>query len=101
MFRRNTKWAVLEKRVTPHMIRHTTATNLLRNGCPIGFIKEILGHENLETTCRYYLGILNKKDVKFAHETYTEFATGHDKFSLVRKIPNSLENPPQQTQTSA
>src|SRR5207249_3346998 len=70
MFRRNTKWSGLEKRVTPHMIRHTTATNLLRNGCPIGYIKEILGHENLETTCRYYLGILTKAEVKRSHEQY-------------------------------
>jgi len=71
MFRRNTKWAGIEKRVTPHMIRHTTATNLLRNGCPIGYIKEILGHENLETTCRYYLGILSTADTRKAHQAYS------------------------------
>jgi len=71
MFRRHTQWAGLEKRVTPHMIRHTTATTLLRNGCPIGFIKEILGHANLETTCRYYLGIMSQADTKKAHQTYS------------------------------
>jgi integrase len=61
----------LEKKVTPHVLRHTTATNLLRNGCPIGFIKEILGHSDLMTTCRYYLGVLNEVDTKRAHEIYS------------------------------
>jgi site-specific recombinase XerD len=70
MFRRHTRWAGIEKRVTPHVIRHTTATTLLRNGCPMGFIKEILGHANLETTCRYYLGIMGQADTRKAHQTY-------------------------------
>jgi integrase/recombinase XerD len=73
MFRRARKWAGLDKRVTPHVIRHTTATNLLRGGCPIGYIKEILGHAQLETTCRYYLGVLNQADTKRAHERYSRF----------------------------
>lgn len=70
-FRKTARAANLEKPVTPHIIRHTAATNLLRNGCPIGFIKEILGHESLQTTCRYYLGIMNKPDVKRAHQLYS------------------------------
>ena len=73
MFRRHTRIAASPKRITPHIIRHTMATNLLRNGCPIGFIKEILGHEHLETTCRYYLGILTQADVKNAHAAYADF----------------------------
>jgi len=56
-FARYTKLAGLAKRVTPHLLRHTAATQLLFNGCPVGHIKEILGHERLETTCRYYLGL--------------------------------------------
>lgn len=32
------------------LLRHTVATTLLFNGCPIGHIHEILGHERLETT---------------------------------------------------
>ncbi len=45
--------AGLSKPVRPHLLRHTAATQLLFNGCPVGHIKEILGHERLETTCRY------------------------------------------------
>jgi site-specific recombinase XerD len=70
-FRRIREWAGLEKHVTPHTLRHTTATSLLASGCPIGFIKEVLGHQRLETTCRYYLGILSKADTKKAHERYS------------------------------
>jgi integrase/recombinase XerD len=71
MFRRMRRRTDLEKKVTPHVLRHTTATNLLRNGCPIGFIKEILGHSDLMTTCRYYLGVLSEVETKRAHETYS------------------------------
>ena len=56
-FMRLRELAGISKRITPHLLRHTAATQLLFNGCPIGHIKEILGHERLETTCRYYLGL--------------------------------------------
>ena len=72
LFQRARAWSGIKKHVTPHVLRHTTATNLLRNGCPIGFIKEILGHERLETTCRYYLGIMTKLDTRRAHEAYSD-----------------------------
>lgn len=77
MFQRNTRWAGLEKRVTPHILRHTTATNLLRNGCPVGFIKEILGHERLETTCRFYLGSLDKTETRRADAEFLNFEVSH------------------------
>ena len=45
------------------------ATTLLFNGCPIGHIKVALGHERLDTTCRYYLGL----DLRAAKEAHQEF----------------------------
>ena len=63
----------LGKRVTPHILRHTAATNLLQRGCPIGHIKEILGHQNLETTCRFYLGQLTKAEVRRAFDAYMHY----------------------------
>jgi site-specific recombinase XerD len=68
-FARYGKLAGLNKPVRPHLLRHTAATQLLFNGCPVGHIKEILGHERLETTCRYYLG-LDKRAATLAHEQY-------------------------------
>jgi integrase/recombinase XerD len=71
-FGRYRQRAGINKPVTPHLLRHTAATQLLFNGCPIGHIKEILGHERLETTCRYYLG-LDHRAAKSAHERYLTY----------------------------
>ncbi len=68
-FARYRRLSGITKPVTPHMLRHTAATQLLFNGCPIGHIKEILGHQQLETTCRYYLG-LDVRAAKDAHERF-------------------------------
>ncbi len=59
------------KPVTAHMLRHTVATTLLFNGCPIGHIKEILGHDRLITTCNFYLGA-DKRAAKKAHGDFLE-----------------------------
>lgn len=72
LFRRYAQKAGLTKKVTPHILRHTMATNLLFNGCPVSHVKEILGHERLETTCRYYLG-LDKSKAKEAHEKFLNY----------------------------
>src|SRR5205085_2785349 len=71
-FLRYRKLAGINKPVTPHLLRHTAATQLLFNGCPVGHIKEILGHERLETTCRYYLG-LDHRAAKLAHQQYLTY----------------------------
>ena len=42
-----------EKRVSPHVIRHSTACHLLRAGVDINTIRAWLGHVSLETTNRY------------------------------------------------
>lgn len=64
--------AGITKKITPHILRHTMATNLLFNGCPISHVKEILGHDRLETTCRYYLG-LDKTKAKEAHGKFLNY----------------------------
>ena len=71
-FKRVRTRAGLRKPITAHILRHTCATLLLFNGCPIGHIKEILGHDRLETTCRYYLGT-DKAAAKDAHRQYLTF----------------------------
>ena len=47
------KDAGIERHITPHMLRHTVATLLLRNGVDIRIVQEFLGHASIATTQRY------------------------------------------------
>jgi len=38
---------------SPHAMRHTCVTNLLRCGVPIEVVSDAVGHENIDTTRRY------------------------------------------------
>jgi len=42
-----------KKSISPHVLRHTTAMNLLRSGVDLSTIKSWFGHENLNTTHQY------------------------------------------------
>jgi site-specific recombinase XerD len=47
------KMAGLQKKITPHSLRHTFASTLAARGASLVALKEILGHQKLSTTERY------------------------------------------------
>lgn len=62
--------AVVRGHITPHMFRHTFATELLDTGVDIRYIQSLLGHSSISTT-----------------EIYTHVATGQQSFLLAQKHP--------------
>jgi integrase/recombinase XerD len=58
--------ANLQENVTPHTLRHSFATHMLRGGMPLRHVQEMLGHANISTTHVYTH--LNTEHVREVYE---------------------------------
>jgi site-specific recombinase XerD len=60
--------AGLAKKVTPHILRHSYATDLLSRGADLRSVQELLGHKNVATT-QMYTHVTNKR-LREVHEKF-------------------------------
>ena len=72
-FKRQRIIAGINKKITPHCLRHCFASHLAFNNCPFTEIKTLCGHERLDTTIRYYVGLTDKVRAKEAHAQYLHY----------------------------
>ncbi len=65
---RYARMAGITKPVTPHTLRHTFATDLLRNGADIRAVQTMLGHESITTT-QVYTHVTDR-ELKRIHQAF-------------------------------
>lgn len=71
MIKKYSKRAKIKKNISPHSLRHTFATNFIKQGGNVIYLKEILGHESVSTSQIYIT--LALRDVKDAMLKFKEF----------------------------
>lgn len=72
-FKRQRMMAGINKKITPHILRHCFASYLVFNNCPFSEIKTLLGHERIDTSIRYYVGLTDTEKAREAHAKYLKY----------------------------
>jgi integrase/recombinase XerD len=68
MVKKYAETAKIQKKVTPHKLRHTCATHLLQEGAHLVSIQKLLGHKSLSTTQIYlHITITDLKELSKQH----------------------------------
>ena len=68
--------AGVETNITPHILRHSFATHMLRGGAPLRNVQELLGHASIATT-----------------QVYTHLTSDHVRDEYIKAHPRAKEAP--------
>ena len=71
-------------KIHPHMLRHTHATQLLREGMDMAYVQKRLGHAHIQTTLDTYVHV-STDDLKQAYQDY--LINRNDSSNSVKDIP--------------
>jgi integrase/recombinase XerD len=94
MVRNSGKKAGIIKKVTPHVFRHTFATQLVRNGADITAVQKMLGHADLRVTQIYtrVAGVDVKRTHKGHHPREKDKADKEEIKPAIRMVKGRYKN---------
>lgn len=69
MLKKYTLKAGIQRKITPHMFRHSFATYLIEEGADVSCVQQLLGHSSIKTT-QIYIHVAAKKQADILRELH-------------------------------